>query len=128
MFVATLRRDGAGSSLLPKNTRWGIFPSFSLGWVFTEESFFPESIIDYGKMRLSWGKNGSLSNLSNYMYSSTITSTNLLYQLADLSYNTAATPNRLDNPGLTWESSVQTDIGLDIRMVQRESYLNSRLF
>jgi TonB-dependent starch-binding outer membrane protein SusC len=115
MLMMTARRDGAGSSLLPKENRWGIFPSVSLGWAFTEESFFPKGIIDFGKLRFSWGKNGSLSNLNNYMYASTITSS-LLYQLSDLTYHTASMPNRLNNPELRWEASVQTDIGLDLRM------------
>jgi TonB-linked SusC/RagA family outer membrane protein len=117
LLQATVRRDGAGSSLLPPENRWGVFPSFSLGWVFTEESFFPESFISYGKLRASWGENGSLSNLTNYMYNSSIYSTYLLYQLGNGNMYTASVPNRLNNPELTWETSVQTDIGLDLRML-----------
>jgi TonB-linked SusC/RagA family outer membrane protein len=117
LLQATVRRDGAGSSLLPPENRWGVFPSFSLGWVFTEESFFPESFISYGKLRASWGENGSLSNLTNYMYNSSIYSTYLLYQLGNGTMYTASVPNRLNNPELTWETSVQTDIGLDLRML-----------
>ena len=118
MLQGTIRRDGAGSSLLPPENRWGIFPSFSLGWVFTEEAFFPRSFITYGKLRGSWGQNGSLSNLSNFMYSAVITSTRLQYQLGDQTLYTVAVPNMLDNPELTWETSVQTDIGLDLRMLK----------
>ena len=116
MFQASLRRDGASTSLLPKENRWGIFPSFSAGWVFTQEDFFPDSFFSFGKIRASWGQNGSLSNLSNYMYRSSITSTNLLYQLADNEVYTVAIPNMLNNPDLKWETSVQADIGIDLRM------------
>lgn len=118
LFQATVRRDGAGSSLLPPENRWGVFPSFSIGWVFTEESFFPKSIFSYGKLRASWGENGSLSNLTNFMYNSSIYSTYLLYQLGDGKMYTAAVPNQLNNPELTWETSVQTDFGLDLRMLK----------
>jgi TonB-linked SusC/RagA family outer membrane protein len=118
MLQGTIRRDGAGTSMLPPANRWGIFPSFSAGWVFTQESFMPASFLSYGKLRASWGQNGSLSNLSNYMYNSVITSQYLMYQLGDLSMTTAAVPNQLNNPDLTWETSVQTDIGLDLRMLK----------
>jgi TonB-linked SusC/RagA family outer membrane protein len=118
MLQGTIRRDGAGTSLLPAVNRWGIFPSFSAGWTFTEESFMPKTFITSGKLRASWGKNGSLSNLSNYMYNSIITSQYLLYELGDNVLYTAAVPNQLNNPDLKWEASVQTDIGLDIRMLR----------
>ncbi|MBN2480826.1 MAG: TonB-dependent receptor [Bacteroidales bacterium] len=117
LLQGTIRRDGAGASLLPEDNRWGIFPSFSLGWVFTEEEFFPSTFLTFGKLRASWGENGSLSNLSNYMYSSVITSTNLAYQLGDGNLYTVAVPNQLKNPELKWETSVQTDIGLDLGML-----------
>jgi hypothetical protein len=78
----------------------------------------PKTFITSGKLRASWGKNGSLSNLSNYMYNSIITSQYLLYELGDNVLYTAAVPNQLNNPDLKWEASVQTDIGLDIRMLR----------
>lgn len=118
MLQGTIRRDGAGTSLLPAKNRWGIFPSFSAGWTFTEESFMPKTFISSGKLRASWGKNGSLSNLSNYMYNSIITSQYLLYELGDNVLYTAAVPNQLPNPDLRWEASVQTDLGLDLRMLR----------
>ncbi len=119
LFQASIRRDGAGSSYLPPANRFGIFPSFSAGWVFTEEDFFPDTFINFGKLRASWGMNGSLSNLGNYDYMSSITSTGtaaLLYTLGDGKLYTVSVPNRLDNPNLRWEASVQTDIGVDLRM------------
>ncbi|MCU0377772.1 MAG: TonB-dependent receptor [Bacteroidales bacterium] len=118
MLQATIRRDGAGSSMLPPENRWGLFPSFSAGWLFTNESFMPTSFLSYGKLRASWGKNGSLSNLSNYMYNSAVNLQYLLYELGDNVLYTAAARNQLENPNLTWETSVQTDIGLDLRMLK----------
>lgn len=136
LFEGTLRRDGAGMSILPKDKRWGLFPAFSLGWVMTSESWFPKiKGLDYAKLRGSWGQNGSLSNLGSYSYASNIISSgsalsmlswsminvSYLYPLADGSWANAAYPSSLGNYNLTWETSEQTDLGLDLRM------LNSRL-
>jgi TonB-linked SusC/RagA family outer membrane protein len=118
MLQATLRRDGAGTSMLPPANRWGFFPSFSAGWLFTKESFMPATFLSYGKLRASWGKNGSLSNLSNYMYNSAVNLQYLLYELGDNVLYTAAARNQLDNQDLTWETSVQTDFGLDLKMLK----------
>jgi len=128
MFQATLRRDGAGTSLLPPDNRWGLFPSFSAGWLFTNESFMPKSFLSYGKLRASWGQNGSLSNLSNYMYNSAVNLQYLLYELGDNVLYTAAARNQLDNQDLTWETSIQTDIGLDLRMLKDKLTLTMDYF
>lgn len=129
LFQATVRRDAAGLSILPKEERWGTFPSFSAGWVISKENFFPEiEALTYFKIRGSWGQNGSLSNLGNYSYSSTIASSgqalstivwsyvnaSYLYPLADGSYATASYPSVLGNNSLTWETSEQIDLGVDM--------------
>ena len=130
LFEATLRCDGAGLSILPRDKRWGVFPAFSLGWVITRENWFPQNTpISYLKIRGSWGQNGSLSNLQNYSYASNIASSgsglsyltwasinaSYLYPLADGSYVTAARPSSLGNYNLTWETSEQIDLGVDLR-------------
>lgn len=131
MFQATVRRDAAGSSILPKDNRWGTFPSLSAGWVITSEDFFPEiNWLSYMKLRASWGQNGSLSNLGNYSYASNLMSSGdalstlswsyvnapYAYPLADGSYATASYPSVLGNHQLTWETSEQFDIGIDFRL------------
>ncbi|WP_303922471.1 TonB-dependent receptor [Draconibacterium sediminis] len=131
MFQATVRRDAAGSSILPKDNRWGTFPSLSAGWVITSEDFFPEiNWLSYMKLRGSWGQNGSLSNLGNYSYASNLMSSGYAlstlswsnvnapyaYPLADGSYATASYPSVLGNNQLTWETSEQLDIGIDFRL------------
>jgi TonB-linked SusC/RagA family outer membrane protein len=130
LFQATVRRDAAGLSILPKEQRWGTFPSFSAGWVISSEDFFPKNdVFSYLKLRCSWGQNGSLSNLGNYSYASTVSSSgdalstitwsyinaSNLYPLANGSYAIASYPSVLGNRELTWETSEQLDIGLDAR-------------
>jgi TonB-linked SusC/RagA family outer membrane protein len=127
LFEASFRRDGAGLSQLPKSGRWGLFPAVSAGWIISSEDFFPKSEegISYLKLRASWGKNGSLSNLGGYQYASLITSTSngfaLVYPLTNTNFATVYEPTQLANPNLKWETSIQTDVGLDLRA------LNSRL-
>ena len=128
LFEATLRYDGAGTSILPEDKRWGLFPAVSAGWVATEEEWFPtfNGTVTFFKIRASWGRNGSLSNLGEYSYSANITSTTTdssgdtvsrLYPLADGSYKVASIPASLGNYSLTWETSEQFDIGLDLRLL-----------
>ncbi len=114
LLQAIIRRDAAGLSILPDDTRWGTFPSISAGWVISNESFFPETFISNLKLRASWGKNGSVSNLGDYQYASTISSS-YLYPSGDGAYITGSRPEQLSNNSLRWETSVQTDIGLDLR-------------
>jgi len=115
LVQGNVRRDGASLSKLPKIGRWGLFPSFSAGWIASNEDFFPKSFLSYAKVRGSWGKNGSLSNLGSYSYVGFITSNGLQYPLADGTIGIPSEPNSLNNPELTWETSVQTDIGIELR-------------
>ncbi|MDR1557208.1 MAG: TonB-dependent receptor, partial [Tannerellaceae bacterium] len=130
LFQATVRRDAAGLSILPKDNRWGTFPALSAGWVISNEDFFPQDTpVSSAKIRGSWGQNGSLSNLGRYSYASNIVSSgsavnyltwsgmnaSYLYPLADGTYATASFPSVLGNNSLTWETSEQFDLGGDFR-------------
>ena len=132
LFQATVRRDAAGLSILPKDNRWGTFPALSAGWVISNEDFFPElNGFSYAKIRGSWGQNGSLSNLGKYSYASNVVSSgsvtnyltwssmnaSTLYPLADGTYATASSPSVLGNNKLTWETSEQLDFGIDLRFL-----------
>ena len=120
LFNATIRRDG--SSMLAEGNKWGTFPSFSAGWVISEENFFPSGIsnvVDYFKIRASWGQNGSLSNLYPGQWLNSV-STNvgglIRYPIPggdEGVYLVGAAPTNLPNPNLTWETSEQLDIGAD---------------
>ncbi len=130
MFNATLRADG--SSKFTKGNRWGYFPSFSAGWVITNESFLSENKIkglDFLKLRLSWGQVGN-QNIDDFQYASPInTSTGVnssnpaaFYVFGTTKVNVpGAYPSRLSNPDVRWETSEQTNIGIDAH------FLNGRL-
>ncbi|QTD38497.1 TonB-dependent receptor [Polaribacter batillariae] len=118
LFTAIMRADG--SSNFSKNNRWGYFPSFSAGWVISDEEFMSttSSFLDYAKVRASWGQNGNQS-VNNFIYSSTIEySEDIGYYFGDskpVSVD-AAFPARVPNPDIKWETSEQLNFGIDTRL------------
>jgi TonB-linked SusC/RagA family outer membrane protein len=113
MFEATVRRDG--SSLFGTDYKWGSFPSVSAGWVMSNESFWSLEALSYAKVRASWGQNGSVSNLGVNQYRALITSTGITYPDGEGTLLAGAEPALLANSELRWETSEQTNIGLDLR-------------
>jgi TonB-dependent starch-binding outer membrane protein SusC len=115
MFQTTLRRDG--SSNFGTNNKWATFPSFSLGWNLTNESFIQKNKPEWlssTKIRASWGKNGN-ANIGAFQYVS-LTSSNNNYGFG--AGESAVTingvkPSGTPNPDLKWEESEQTDFGVD---------------
>ena len=116
---ASLRADAADLSILPLNTRWGYFPAVSGGWTISRENWFRDNVkpVSHLKVRASWGQNGSIAGLSNYMYASVITS-NIKYPINATggSYSVGSIPSSTGNYNLKWETSEQLNVGLDLRM------------
>ena len=114
MVQATVRRDG--SSRFGSNNKYGVFPSFSLGWNVMNEKFMEQSRswLNNLKVRLSWGKNGN-DNIGDFRY--TVLTTNgassNYYYGRQASMITGSKANGLANEDLKWEESEQLDFGLD---------------
>ena len=121
------RADAFDSSKLSPKNRWGYFPSVSAGWTISNESFIKDNVsrdfLNFLKLRGSWGVNGNIAVLSGYQWSTSISYNSEIYQLHPDSdeITNGSKPDGLANPDLTWETSVQTDFGLDARL------LNNRL-
>lgn len=121
LFEVSGRYDG--SSRFAKGSRWGFFPSASLGWRISEEPWLDPShrVVNNLKLRASLGSLGN-QNVSNYQYLRTIS----FKQLSNTSfggstkdkYASISSPNASD---LTWETSRQYNVGLDA------SFLRDRL-
>lgn len=122
LFSATLRADG--SSNFARGNRWGIFPSVSAGWILTNEKWMEDAgnWLDFLKLRASWGQNGNAS-ISNFQYLTGIElDEDASYYFANKGVaSTGAVPGTLANPNVSWETSEQTNIGIDAR------FLNSAL-
>jgi len=105
----TVRRDGSTS--FGKNNKFAIFPSASLGWVASNEDFFSSSIIDFLKVRASYGsvgndnaspQFGTISTFPKYTFGDTITSGSTLLGIP--------------NDDVSWENQIQTNAGIDLVM------------
>ena len=115
LFTATLRRDG--SSNFGENNRWGLFPSFSAGWVVTREPFFRFDPISFLKIRASWGLNGN-DRIAPLSYTARIENVfNYPFGINPSLYTGAAlaTP---PNPNIKWEESEQLDLGLELELFE----------
>lgn len=117
LFTANIRADG--SSKLAPGHRWGYFPSFSGAWRISSEPFMKDiEWINDLKLRGGWGQTGNQSGLGDYSYLASY-SINRVQWFGE-GFDTNAVPTRtqstLSNPELTWETTSQTDIGLDLTM------------
>ena len=122
---ATFRADAADLSVLPKPMRWGYFPSVSAGWTLSEESFFLplKSVVNYAKLRASWGQNGSIAGLGGYSYANDITSagqypTGLQNSDGSYQYIIGYAPSMSGNQELKWETSEQFNVGIVLRFLR----------
>jgi TonB-dependent starch-binding outer membrane protein SusC len=116
LFTASIRRDG--SSVFGANNKWGNFPSVALGWRVSEEGFLKNSkTISNLKIRTSWGQTGN-QGISPYQSLASITSNpdNLNYPYAGTDNTTQIgyAITAAGNPNLKWETTTQTNLGIDI--------------
>lgn len=111
LLTATIRRDG--SSRFGKDNRYGNFPSFALGWNIDREAFMQKiPAINGFKLRASWGRLGN-QEIGNYSNITTVTTSPRYFFGAD-QIAPAAAVVELGNPALKWESTEQTNIGIDL--------------
>jgi TonB-linked SusC/RagA family outer membrane protein len=120
LLTASVRRDG--SSRFHPDVRWGVFPSVSLGWRISEESFM-KSIdwLDLLKIRGSWGQVGNQNVGSDYAYVSTVQSgtVNANNIATDQTFGlplTRATGKVIwqrGNQKVTWETTTMANVGVD---------------
>lgn len=117
LLEANYRADA--SSVFGPQSRWGYFPSFSAGWRISKENFFQNiTAINDLKLRGSWGIVGN-SQIGPYAYLGTVAPSGSYV----IGGNVVAgyLPVSLENPSLKWETTKQTDIGIDMAI------LNSRI-
>jgi TonB-dependent starch-binding outer membrane protein SusC len=115
-YLLTLSYRADGSSVFGENNKWGYFPSGSIAWRISQEEFLKDSpIVSDLKLRASYGITGnqgispygSLARLSSayrYPYNNG-SNLNIGFGISDIA-----------NPNLKWESTAQTDIGVDISL------------
>ena len=123
LFQANIRYDG--SSRFHPDYRWGAFPSFSAGWVISEENFMKNTRLDwlsFLKLRASYGTLGNERVGSNYPYQAFLNFSNvLLYQNGQIVSQLSAAQWAYAIANISWETTSSIDIGLDA------TFLNNRL-
>ncbi len=127
MVNATLRSDG--SSRFASGHRFGWFPSVSAGWVISEEKFMEstKSWMDLLKLRTSWGQVGN-NSIGENRFRASVTLEGAGYNFGtgkgtELN-SVGAYASSLGNDELKWETSEQTNIGLDARFLDNRLGLN----
>ena len=135
MASFTIRHDG--SSRFGKNHRYGTFPSVSAGWRINQEKFLKDvSWIDNLKLRASWGQTGNqeIDNIARYtIFESNYGEAGFGGQSYGTSYDIAGTNggqqlpsgfkrNQLGNDDLKWETTTQTNLGLDFGLFRNALY------
>ena len=109
LLEANVRQDGSSRFL---NDKWGTFPSFSAGWILSEENFLSSSgTIDYLKIRGSWGKLGN-SNIPNFAFAKSLSLTE------GYSFGGTIVPgvgqSSLGNENLSWEKTTSSNFGVNL--------------
>jgi TonB-dependent starch-binding outer membrane protein SusC len=135
LITAIFRADG--SSRFGPNNRFGYFPSVSMGWVLSEETFMASNnTINFLKLRASWGQNGN-QNIPNFQYQSLISrfyegngangTYSYIFGPAEGQFGGAA-PSRRPNRDIFWETTEQYNLGVDLGLWNDQLYLSADAF
>jgi TonB-linked SusC/RagA family outer membrane protein len=121
LFEANARYDG--SSRFIQDNRYSFFPSFSAGWRLSEESAWDNlrGTVNELKLRGSWGQTGNQA-VDLYSYLKTL-------NLTTYSFDGTVAPGfmqtRMANQNLTWETTTQSNIGIDAQFLENKFYLTA---
>ena len=119
LLEANVRRDG--SSKFPKHLRWRTFPSFSAGWVFTNEPLAQSitKVVSFGKFRASWGSIGDQS-VPNTLYRAVMANaTSTWLDGSNKRMPLFGTPALIDR-NITWQRIETLDLGVDLRFLDNK--------
>jgi TonB-linked SusC/RagA family outer membrane protein len=123
-YLIQLNARYDGSSRFHEDYRWGLFPSVSLGWVISEESFIPDNTaLSFLKLRASWGNLGN-ERIGNYPYQSSLEFRNdLLYQGQNRVSALSAMIRKYPIKNITWETTETYNVGLDVNFFDNKLIL-----
>lgn len=115
LFTGIYRRDG--SSRFGLNNKFGVFPSFSIGWVVTKEEFWKtNNIVNQLKIRGGYGVVGN-DAIRDFGYLATVGG-GFNYTIGNSGQiTTGYSPSSLDNPDLRWEETTQANIGFEAQLI-----------
>lgn len=120
LLSASFRTDG--SSYFGPGNKWGSFPSVSVGWVASDESFLKNvNWLDKLKFRASYGVSGN-NRILDYGFVDLMFSSNypLGSGIGNLVAGQATSPTIISNKDITWENTFQTNLGLDVSILKNK--------
>lgn len=122
MFTASYRADG--SSVFGANSKWGYFPSGSVAWKASEEGFI-KNLVNFSdlKFRASWGKTGN-QGIQPYQTLASVASGSNYPYLGDGTTSIGFALANAPNPDLKWETTTQTDLGVDLGFFKQRIIAN----
>ncbi|MBN1951679.1 MAG: TonB-dependent receptor [Bacteroidales bacterium] len=121
-YLLTSNMRYSGRSSFGPDFRWGAFPSFSVGWKFSEEEFVKDmDLFSFGKLRFGYGLVGTYAK-SGYPYLSIVRQPETFgYPFNNLTSSPGAAPVQIANPEIHWETIKMSNFGVDL------AFLNNRL-
>ena len=129
LFETTMRYDG--SSRFPTDSKYGFFPSLAAGWRISEEQFWKEnenlSFINNLKLKASYGILGN-NNIGNYPYQSVYSLGQAQNYVFGGVYTQGAAVTTYVDPGLKWERTRTTDVGIETAFFNNKLTFNASYF
>ncbi len=125
-YLATVNVRADGSSKLAPSGRWGYFPSVSAAWRASSEKFLADvHWLDDLKLRAGWGQTGNQDGLGDYAYLERYNFNRIEWWKpgqgdAVPTYSQVS----LSSSDLTWETTTQTNIGMDLTVFQSRLTMN----
>lgn len=116
----TGRRDG--SSRFGPGKQFATFGAVGAAWLFSEENFFKNSVLSFGKLRASYGITGS-DQIGNYQFLDTYSTTGGNYQGV-----IGLLPTRLFNPNFAWETNRKLEVALELGLLKDKIFLTIAAF
>lgn len=115
-YLATASFRADGSSKFSINNKWSYYPSGSVAWRLSKEKFMNKvKLINDAKLRMSYGLVGN-NRVSDFAYLTTLNSPITMAYPFNGTLTSSTLPYTLGNPNLKWETTTQTDAGLDLSL------------
>lgn len=128
-YLAEFNFGYNGSENFPKGKRFGFFPSGSVGWIVSEESFFKSEVISKLKLRASYGLVGNDQIGQRFLFLSTINTDGQSYMFGDQQkVYTGMDENQIGNQDVTWEEARKANIGFDLGLFKDKISLQMDVF
>ncbi|RZL15341.1 MAG: SusC/RagA family TonB-linked outer membrane protein, partial [Pedobacter sp.] len=123
-YLATFSMRADGSSKFAPGLKWGYFPAGGLAWRFSKEKFMEslEGVISDAKLKATIGATGN-NRVSDFAYMSTLNLSNSAIYPFGNGISRGLIPTALGNDELIWETTVQTDLGMELELFDSRANL-----